>query len=201
MTFSLVVSSSLASLKTPRDTDPGKEVHFLNAIGGCRVFFHWLRFHSAWETVTSLISHGFPEKVAGGAATGRQATQAQVVKDGPGVRACGLPSLWPGSRQRAACHAVRGGANPAPCLEGSLWAVVPGQSLPGRSWQSRGHAVGLEESGGPASSTQWAHTCMHRAGSQVIPGKWFPCFCLYFLLSVWSSARKAVPLYSCFLWL
>lgn len=107
MTFSLVVSSSLASLKTPRDTDPGKEVHFLNAIGGCRVFFHWLRFHSAWETVTSLISHGFPEKVVGGAAR-------KTGHTGPGGKG------WPWSQGLwAALSVAREPAESSmPCSEG-----------------------------------------------------------------------------------
>lgn len=138
-------------------------MHFLSAVRGCLIFFHWLGFHSAWETATtSLISHGFPEKVAGGAAR-------KTGHTGPG----GKGRFW-SQDLRAALSVARqlaegimpcseGRRQPCPCLKGSFQAVVPGHSLPGGSWQSRGHAAGLEEVGGPGSPSPRAYSGLTHA--------------------------------------
>lgn len=108
MTISLVVRLQPGITQRLQDTDPGKEVHLLSAIEGCRIFSHRLRFHSAWETVTtSFISHGFPEKVAGGAA--RKTGHA-----GPGGKG------WPWSQDLwAALSVARESAEGSmPCSEG-----------------------------------------------------------------------------------
>lgn len=121
-----------------------------------------------------------------------------AVKDGSEVRTCGLPSLWPGA-SRGSCDAGREGTNPASSLKGSCQAMVAEQCLPARPGTVVAQQQGWKRRAGRAhhrlQHTEGLHT--HAQGrklrNQPLESGFIVCF--YILLSIWSSARKVVPLY------
>lgn len=125
---------------------------------------------------------------------GRQATQAQVVKDGPGVRTCGLPSLWPGSWQRAACS--EGRCQPCPLPEGQPLGcgarTVSPRCVLAKSWPRSG--AGRV---GRASLQHTVGSHIHAQGRELSNQSLESGFLVFVFISSFQSGLQLAKLFLC----